>query len=715
MSLSDSLKKAFNRKTVRAFQEFIRNNRKALSIFTDKQFDDSLVMEDFNLWRKYSSISNQKLINSIISKKFNYSQMEAIVENRETILKLYELRVKFEEEHNRLKRLCESYPQAIKELYYEQGGRSPFYCEGLNRKEVVKLLKFEKDFPRLEVLITKFHEIKEKNPSGVKTFLEKNPRITYEKIVESESQIILLEQYAKKAEEYDKWEKEQAEFAKECRLLKDDLLKEFGCRLYDLNFSKINKYGNETKGKYSVWQLYHYAFCSSINISYKHVHYLNENYDSSKQIKKNVNIFSNEDYQLIIDYINHLAEKKEITVLFNDDIDGLDIWNAQQLYQRFKITNANYKFTHGIVHNDFSTAYTKSLNSHIIIVDMVTENDSLKGLCENIIETFKEKRPLITVVSMMKGYSEEEARALIERKEKEIEEKRKKEIEENFEKIVLDDEDRRNYYKAFCNENRLNEKEQKEYILNHIHQLDAYIPRAKRNKAQQLIDKTRSAGWENRCGGSFLTFSLYNYYPTTCEWEADADDWEIRYLIWHFKNSSERDYLRRVSRGIIVNSHIDYLMALDKIIPLVEKILKRTFGDDLSRLTLACIPASTKINTSRRYARFSERLCAETNMTNGYNYINILQEGQAKHLGGSSSTVIECEKDFFKDKFVLMFDDVITRGNSMIRFKRLLEDSGAYVIGGMSIGRTKHEKIDQHPIDKLGQTNSIDIEDDLPF
>ena len=43
----------------------------------------------------------------------------------------------------------------------------------------------------------------------------------------------------------------------------------------------------------------------------------------------------------------------------------------------------------------------------------------------------------------------------------------------------------------------------------------------------------------------------------------------------------------------------------------------------------------------------------------------------------------------------------------MIRFKRELENCGAYVIGGMSVGRTKHEKVDMHPIDELEQTSSI--------
>jgi predicted amidophosphoribosyltransferase len=39
---------------------------------------------------------------------------------------------------------------------------------------------------------------------------------------------------------------------------------------------------------------------------------------------------------------------------------------------------------------------------------------------------------------------------------------------------------------------------------------------------------------------------------------------------------------------------------------------------------------------------------------------------------------------------VLLFDDVITKGDSMLRFKRKMEELGAIVVGGFSIGKTTH-------------------------
>ncbi len=56
---------------------------------------------------------------------------------------------------------------------------------------------------------------------------------------------------------------------------------------------------------------------------------------------------------------------------------------------------------------------------------------------------------------------------------------------------------------------------------------------------------------------------------------------------------------------------------------------------------------------------------------------------------------------FFKGKYVLLFDDVITSGRSMERLKQKLESVGAIVIAGLSIGRTKHERQGSNPIDLI--------------
>lgn len=82
-------------------------------------------------------------------------------------------------------------------------------------------------------------------------------------------------------------------------------------------------------------------------------------------------------------------------------------------------------------------------------------------------------------------------------------------------------------------------------------------------------------------------------------------------------------------------------------------------------------------------------------------YIDILNEGEAKHLGGVAQAQFSINSDYFKDKYVILFDDVITSGRSMENFKRLLEGSGAKVIAGLSIGKTRHEREFSQPIDNI--------------
>ena len=84
-------------------------------------------------------------------------------------------------------------------------------------------------------------------------------------------------------------------------------------------------------------------------------------------------------------------------------------------------------------------------------------------------------------------------------------------------------------------------------------------------------------------------------------------------------------------------------------------------------------------------------------MINAFNHLKVTRAKAEKHTGGSSFSqdMLEFDKDFFKDKYVLLFDDVITSGSSMKSFKSKLQELGSTVIGGISIGRTK-DKFNEH-------------------
>lgn len=214
-------------------------------------------------------------------------------------------------------------------------------------------------------------------------------------------------------------------------------------------------------------------------------------------------------------------------------------------------------------------------------------------------------------------------------------------------------------------------------------------------KQQEIRDlKSCVSSWPQPRRSSIEYFSLYNYYPTTCDWDASESEWEVRNLIWDFKANPNRPQ----SEYEIRTRHEQ---ALNRVLPKLVKVINHYFGSKKSKLTLVCIPSSKRIVTERRYKDLAQKLCSATGMSNGYDYVSVTSDGEAKHLGGTSSAEFGINSNYFKDRYVLLFDDVITSGSSMERFKRLLESVGATVIGGLSIGKTKHERQYSNPIDEL--------------
>lgn len=221
-------------------------------------------------------------------------------------------------------------------------------------------------------------------------------------------------------------------------------------------------------------------------------------------------------------------------------------------------------------------------------------------------------------------------------------------------------------------------------------------------RKQQEIRELKScvSSWPQPRRSNIEYFSLYNYYPTTCDWDASESEWNVRNLIWDFKANPNRPQ----SEYEIRTRHEQ---ALNRVLPKLVKVINHYFGSKKSKLTLVCIPSSKRIVTERRYKDLAQKLCSATGMSNGYDYVSVTSDGEAKHLGGTSSAEFGIDSSYFKDRYVLLFDDVITSGSSMERFKRLLESVGATVIGGLSIGKTKHERQLSNPIDG--------INNDLPF
>lgn len=184
---------------------------------------------------------------------------------------------------------------------------------------------------------------------------------------------------------------------------------------------------------------------------------------------------------------------------------------------------------------------------------------------------------------------------------------------------------------------------------------------------------------------------LFYYYPTTCDFEPPYQDKENRRTVWHFKNAPERKILPAIHER-----------AVDIVIPQIKQKLINTFGADyLQFLTLVCLPASTRAKTQARYEEFSEQLCSATGMENGYSHLTIIKDGLSKNdpnntTGHSIQPEVKLD-DWFKGKYVLLFDDIVTKGETMLRYNDLLKRKGATVIGGLALGKTKHERPAESP------------------
>lgn len=207
-----------------------------------------------------------------------------------------------------------------------------------------------------------------------------------------------------------------------------------------------------------------------------------------------------------------------------------------------------------------------------------------------------------------------------------------------------------------------------------------------KSRYERLCDCVTS--WDTLYDG-FKHFYLYNYYPLTCNFSISPEEWNIRKIVWDFKNNPDKTSVEanRSALFYIINFLMDFL--------------KITFGKHLPELTLVCIPASTLVKNEARYKMFSELLCRFSGIANAYPQIQIIQDKIEKREGGTGIDFanIVFNENFFKNRNILLFDDVVTSGDSMKKFDLKMRELGANVVGGISIGKTRHERVVDNPID----------------
>jgi hypothetical protein len=185
--------------------------------------------------------------------------------------------------------------------------------------------------------------------------------------------------------------------------------------------------------------------------------------------------------------------------------------------------------------------------------------------------------------------------------------------------------------------------------------------------------------WPQLNGGIRYQYLVdYHSYTGFGTYSLTNEEWDNREMIYNFKNNSE------------LTDPISHKIALDKAIDLVLPLLRNTFGEELKKLTLVCIPASTAEQTAARFEEFARRVTEATGMTNGYDHITVVADKDG--VGDSHLPEYAIDNEFFAERKVLLFDDIMVTGGSVNKFATRLTEAGIDIVAAVILGKTVAKK-----------------------
>lgn len=281
---------------------------------------------------------------------------------------------------------------------------------------------------RIETEI-QYRKIKATYPIGLNKWETLYPNASKSITVSNEERIKNFENAIKTAKEYNVWEKEQQEYTDKCYQKFKNTLHNFGWYHYNIPFTKTDEDGNELDGTYKVWQFFAGSYCKENDLDYSDFEEIKQNNTNDiDQFKKCDMCYKSAIYDKIKDFVCQLNKEYQLSVyLCTNNSD----WNAKSLYCHYKEL-FNIQSIDEVINNisedslDYNY-YPKFKNRHIVIIDIQTENKQLFEVCKKIIKKNKYKHPLITYISLFKGFDREEMLELINKeKQKRIEEENRK-------------------------------------------------------------------------------------------------------------------------------------------------------------------------------------------------------------------------------------------------------------------------------------------------
>lgn len=545
---------------------------------------------------------------------------------------------------NEYDELSRKYPRGIE--YYDSNNKHLEGNQLEGEEKWLDCIELKDEIKRQHFIALKFDELLEKYPNAIAQYLKYDDAHLFgyypdkEKIVNiGEEQLLYYEGIEKELKKVESWLSDQERFTDFDKKEHSQFLKKWSCYKYDVKLKVPGYPGQNLVGKFSFLQHFFRGYCAEKDLDYSCLPKLKSRYERIPEIKNNEVRFKESVYDQIMDYIIDLNRRyTPILVLIGDSLadEGFNEYQLNYLTQKLKEKEIFYGTK--LINKNVPFLY-----KYVVIVEVISTIKHMEEQCMQVLSEFKDCSPIISYITIFKEFSRNEAIITIERHKKQIEEEKKRQRERDKELSIL-----KNDVKTW------------------------YVPDSS----------------ELHC------FSMYYYYPTTCEFEVGEFEWAIRNLIWDFKANPH------VSMPLekILSKH---KTALRIVANQMKKCLIHFFEGHINQLTLVCVPSSSKEVSQRRYEDFSSILCEELSMINAYQYVHIKTDGEAKHLGGNRKAQIEYDTEFFKDKFVLLFDDVITSGSTMESVRNDLENLGAKVIGGFSIGKTTHEYYGENPIDYI--------------
>ena len=191
--------------------------------------------------------------------------------------------------------------------------------------------------------------------------------------------------------------------------------------------------------------------------------------------------------------------------------------------------------------------------------------------------------------------------------------------------------------------------------------------------------------------GAIRSFSLYSYIPVSHEketgFELTEDEKKKRRAILHFKKWGIDDSTMDVYNDL-------------------KTVLMESFVN-LEHAMFFFVPSNQRSDYEKRHKTLSKLLMKDLQVSHSFGLVGYNKDGRsARDERGSKSAELYWCESFFKNKQIIMFDDIITSGHTMLHYKEMLERWGAKVIACIALGKTHYSHV-AHPIDELKNIQNI--------